>query len=203
MASTEQEEFQEKITQHVLGQKAVIDHILNGASASAKNPPVTIMLGPAGTGKTAALKAYADRMAAQKLADRFKSIVIMRPISDGQTKQLTDKMIDDSGAIPAGRKEEAKALVREMIDQGAYEPEKGLRGLKPLIAAIAAVSPEPDMCEALGAKYPVFVQRISENSGKRLAESFENGTTGKTSARKPLKFKPQPKSGRVGFFPLN
>lgn len=133
------------------------------------------------------------------LADRFKDVVLAKPFGPLEVKKLVDMLVDKDGQVPAGRKEEAKAILNEMVEQGVYDETKGLRSLRPIVHAIADVSSAPDMRAALAGKYPDFTQRVSVNSGKRLAEAFTNGTDGETRALKPFRLK----SRGVGFFSLN
>jgi hypothetical protein len=188
MTPEELEKVKDKITQQVVGQQDVINKIL-GADVDAQ----------AGAGKTAIFKGVADKIAADAFAERFKKIVIMRPMSEATIKQLVDILVDKHEKVPADRKEEAKAILQEMADQGAYDEAKGLRSLRPILNAIADVSSAPDMREALAAKYPVFTKRISINSGERLADAFTNGTAASTRALKPVRLK----SRGVGFFTLH
>jgi hypothetical protein len=133
------------------------------------------------------------------LVDRFKDAVLVKPFGPVEVKKLVDMLIDKHEQVPADRKEEAKALLNEMVEQGVYDETKGLRSLRPIVKAIAEISLAPDMREALAVKYPVFTRRISVNSGERLAEAFTTGTAARTGVRKPVRLK----SRGVGFFSLN
>lgn len=204
MTPEELKKLEDTLEQYTVGRQTEVDDVLKALTERKGKTSSIVLTGQAGAGKTAIFKGIADKVAADAFAERFKKIVIMRPMSDETMKQLVDKLIDSNGGVPADRKEEAKAIVQEMLDQGFMDEEKGVRGLRPLIKAIADVSSEPDMREALASKYPVYTRRASVKSGERLADAFTNGTNGRTQARKPYRLKSnRPASGGVGFFTLH
>ncbi|MEZ0260183.1 MAG: AAA family ATPase [Alphaproteobacteria bacterium] len=199
MTDEELEKSLKVMCEEVTGQQQVIDQLLASPLKRTRETANIVLAGQPGVGKTAIMKQLGEQIAAQGLADRFKDIIVFNPLSPTEVKKLTDTMIDKHPNVPADRKGEAKTIVQEMLDQGLYDEERGMRSLRPLIKAIADVSSAPDMREALTSKYPALMNRASIKSGERLAEAFTNGTADRTQALRPYRLK----SRGVGFFSLN
>lgn len=199
MTPREEQELKDKLAQQVMGQQEICEQLLK--SLGGKGSSGSILTGPAGAGRSAILKEAAKKLTApgRDRPYRLEDFVPFQPFTAEQVKQVVDKLVDQQWKVPAARKDEAKAIVQELIAQEGYDGPKGLRGLKSIVKAVAAVSSAPDMREALTGQFPVFARRASMKSGEQLAESFTGGTAIATQALKPLRLK----SRGVGFFSLH
>lgn len=193
MTPEELKKLEETVDRYTVGRQADVEQILQSLSKR-KKPASIVLTGPPGVGKTEMFK---------KIAERFKDVIPFEPLSAADIKLVAAHMIDRHEGLPADRKDEAKAIIHELLDQGVMDSAQGLRGLQPVVNAIAAVSQAPDMREALASQYPMFINRVSVRTGERLADEFTGGTAARTQARKPVKFKSREKSRGVGFFTLN
>lgn len=203
MTDAELEKSLNATCEQTVGRQREVEELTQSLLKRGKKTSSVLLTGPPGVGKTAIMKQLADQIAAQGLTDRLKDFVIFTPYTPEQVRDIVGKMIDLDGKVPADRKEEAKTLMHEVIAQEEYDSAKGLRGLRPIIKAIAEVSSAPDMREALAGRYPMFINRVSIRTGERLADEFTNGTATRAGVRKPVKFKSREKSRGVGFFTLN
>jgi hypothetical protein len=134
-----------------------------------------------------------------KPADRTADFILLKPMTPAMIDMLAGSLVDRHERLAPACKEQAKDVAREIIGAGGCGAEPNARAVRRLVEDIASLTGIDNLHKALAEKYPAYGQRVSLNSGKRLADEFTRGTAGATQALKPLKLK----SGRVGFFSLN
>ena len=133
------------------------------------------------------------------LADRLKDVVVFEPLTPNTIGIITGRIIDRCGGLSDSRKEEAKAIVGEIIASGSCGTVPNGRAVRHLVDNITSVAGEGDLRAAITEKYPAYGHSLSVNSGRILAESFNAGTAGETKPLRPLRLK----SRGVVFFALH